>query len=108
MPDIKTGENRANSAARKFHNSRDMGRRIDRDFRAIFRLAGHSEFRKGRLHRGGHNPDWTHHSGERGEKKKAYVKQGASAGFKEEIGGGMPEVPSVVQPECRRSKRGSD
>src|SRR5258708_40359920 len=101
MPDIETGKNRADSAARKFHNPRDMGRSIDRDFRSIFRLAGHSAFRKGRLHRGGHTPAWAPHSPEPREIIRTYVKHGGSGRVIEEKWAGMPLFHSLVSPECR-------
>src|SRR5260221_13261756 len=103
MPDIESGDNRANSAARKFHDSRDMCRRIDRDLRPVFRLAGHGTFRKGRLHRGGYTPDWPRHCDERCEIIGANIKHGATARLREEARGGMATFPAVIRHERWRS-----
>ncbi len=108
MPDIEAGDNRANSAARKFHDSRDMCRRIDRDLRPVFRLAGHGTFRKGRLHRGGYTPDWPHHGDERCEIIGANIKHGSSARLIEEVRVGMPPFHAVIQHEGCSSNRRPD
>src|SRR5436305_2036301 len=40
MPDIETGKNRANSAAREFHDPGDMRGCVYGNLRPVFRLAG--------------------------------------------------------------------
>src|SRR6266566_76282 len=108
MPDIETGENRANSAAREFHDPREMRGRVYGNLHPVIRLAGHGTLRKGCLHRGGHPPDRAHHGDERREIIRAYIRHGACAGLIEEIWVGMPIFHSVIQQECRSSNRHSD
>src|SRR5215472_5663492 len=108
MPDIETGDNRANGATRKFYDSRDMRRCIDGYLRPIFRLTGHDTFRKGCLHRGGYAPDWSYHGNKRCEIIGANVKHGASAGLIEEVRVGMPSFHAVIQHEGRGSNGRSD
>src|SRR5207248_6341444 len=108
MPDIETGKNRANSAAREFHDPGDMRGRVYGNLRPVFRLAGHCTLRKGRLHRGGHAPDRAHHGDERREIIRAYIKHRACPLLIEEIWVGMPIFHSVIQQECCSSNRRSD
>lgn len=108
MPDVETGENRANGAAGEFHDPGDMGGCIDGNLRSVFRLAGHGAFGKGRLHRGGHAANRPHHGDKRGEIVRAYVEHGARTGLIEEMGVGMPVFHAVVQFECSGSHGRSD
>src|SRR5712672_2910835 len=105
MPDIEAGENRTDSAAGKFHNARDMCRRINGNLRPILRLAGHGAFRKGRLHRCGYTTDWPHHRYERREIIRANIEHGSSAGLIEKIWVRMPVFHSMIQLESRGSDR---
>src|SRR5579875_3489714 len=103
MPDIECGENRADSAAIKLHDARDMRRGIDGYPGTIFRLAGHDALRKGCPHGGRYTPDGSHHGDQGCEVIRANVEHGPGAGLIEEMRIGMPVFHTVVQLEssCR-------